>query len=211
MAFSVARLGASGDLAPELVMSDSTKKATPEKGNGKKKVEDPLKDIVSLAKRRGLVYPGSDIYGGLANTFDYGPYGTELMRNLKDMWWRAFVREREDVVGLDSSILLHPEVWKASGHVDSFNDPLVDCKQCRARFRADHIVEQLDPNGPKAMTLEQLVEWFEKTETQCPTCGTKKSFTTPRQFNLMFETKTGSVAGKDMTVYLRPETAQGIF
>jgi hypothetical protein len=103
MAFSVARLGASGDLAPELVMSDSTKKATPEKGNGKKKVEDPLKDIVSLAKRRGLVYPGSDIYGGLANTFDYGPYGTELMRNLKDMWWRAFVREREDVVGLDSS------------------------------------------------------------------------------------------------------------
>lgn len=211
MAFSVARLGASGDLAPEPVMSDSTKKATPEKGNGKKKVEDPLKDIVSLAKRRGLVYPGSDIYGGLANTFDYGPYGTELMRNLKDMWWRAFVREREDVVGLDSSILLHPEVWKASGHVDSFNDPLVDCKQCRARFRADHIVEQLDPNGPKAMTLEQLVEWFEKTETQCPTCGTKKSFTTPRQFNLMFETKTGSVAGKDMTVYLRPETAQGIF
>lgn len=175
------------------------------------KPEDPLKDIVALAKRRGFVYPGSDIYGGLANTFDYGPYGTELLRNLKDAWWHAFVREREDIVGLDSSILLHPSVWKASGHVDSFNDPLIDCKQCRARFRADTLVTQLDPSATQTMTLAQLVEWFEKNQYPCPTCGTKGSFTAPRQFNLMFETKTGSVAGQDMTVYLRPETAQGIF
>jgi len=189
-------------------MPEEQHKPKPEKKT--KKAEDPLKDIVALAKRRGFVYPGSDIYGGLANTFDYGPNGTELLRNIKDMWWRAFVREREDVVGLDSSILLHPDVWKASGHVDSFNDPLVDCKQCRSRFRADHIVEQIAPGSP-VMSLAQLQDWFVKNEIQCPTCGTKNSFTPPRQFNLMFETKTGSVSGSDMTVYLRPETAQGIF
>lgn len=189
--------------APEQKPQDKPKE-------NKKKVEDPLKDIVALAKRRGFVYPGSDIYGGLANTFDYGPYGTELLRNIKDLWWRAFVREREDVVGLDSSILLHPEVWKASGHVDSFSDPLIDCKQCKSRFRADQLVEQLAPDAPKGMSLDQLQEWFTKNQTQCPTCGSKGTFTPPRQFNLMFETKTGA-SGQDMTIYLRPETAQGIF
>ena len=104
-------------------------------------IEDPLKDIVALCKRRGFVFPGSEIYGGLSNTFDYGPYGSELLRNLKNRWWKSFVSERADVVGLDSGILLHPRVWEASGHVSSFNDPLIDCKKCRARYRADKYLE----------------------------------------------------------------------
>ncbi len=173
---------------------------------------DTLKDIVALTKRRGFVFPGSEIYGGLSNTFDYGPYGVELMRNLRNLWWKSFVLERDDVVGLDSSIILHPKVWEASGHVGSFNDPLIDCKNCKSRFRADHILEETGVDTKK-LTLESLVEAFRaRQETlQCSVCGNKGTFTEPRQFNLMFSTKTGSVSGSDLEVYLRPETAQGIF
>ncbi len=188
--------------------------AMAEKTEGKKpKIEDSLKDIVALCKRRGFVYPGSDIYGGLSNTFDYGPYGAELLRNIKNEWWRAFVSSRSDVVGLDSGIMLHPEVWVASGHVSSFSDPLIDCKQCKARFRADQYLEDQRGVKTEGLKLADIVEYFEKhsAELQCPSCGTKGSFTTPRQFNLMFSTRMGAAAGADMEVYLRPETAQGIF
>jgi len=107
-----------------------------------KKVQDALKDLVSLCKRRGIIFPGSEIYDGLANTWDYGPYGVELKRNIKDLWWKKFVASRSDIVGLDSSILLNPKVWEASGHVGSFSDPLVDCKVCKERARADHLLEE---------------------------------------------------------------------
>lgn len=175
--------------------------------------EDTLKDIVALAKRRGFVFPGSDIYGGLSNTFDYGPYGVELMKNLKDAWWKSFVRDREDVVGLDSSILLHPRVWEASGHVGAFNDPMMDCKNCKARLRADTYFEEKLGVNAAVLKLADLVKLYEEKvqELKCPSCGEKGSFTPPRQFNLMFSTKMGSVSGSDMEVYMRPETAQGIF
>ena len=183
------------------------------KSAAKSEVADSLKDIVALTKRRGFVYPGSELYGGLAATFDYGPYGVELLRNLKNSWWTAFVNRRPDVVGLDSSIILHPGVWKASGHVDSFNDPLFDCKQCKSRFRADHYLEEHHGMQTEGMDLDAIEKLFEEkgAEFQCPSCGTKGSFTTPRQFNLMFQTRIGAAAGADMEVYLRPETAQGIF
>lgn len=190
----------------------SSKKEKKKKAD-KSEVQESLKDIVALTKRRGFVYPGSELYGGLAATFDYGPYGVELLRNLKNAWWSAFVNRRQDVVGLDSSIILHPDVWKASGHVDSFNDPLFDCKQCKARYRADHFLEEYAGMQTEGMDLAEIEKIFaEKSdEFACPSCGTKGSFTAPRQFNLMFQTRTGAAAGADMEVYLRPETAQGIF
>lgn len=179
----------------------------------KTRIEDSLKDIVALCKRRGFVYPGSEIYGGLSNTFDYGPYGAELLRNIKNEWWRAFVSSRGDVVGLDSGIMLHPEVWVASGHVAGFNDPLIDCKQCRARLRADQYLEEHAGVKTDGLSLADMTRIFEERgpTLQCPQCGTKGSFTPPRQFNLMFSTRMGAAAGADTEVYLRPETAQGIF
>ncbi len=152
-----------------------------------KKLED-MQDLVSLCKRRGFVFQSSEIYGGLGSCWDYGPMGIELKRNVKDSWWKAMTF-REDIDGVDASILMHPLVWKASGHVDGFSDPLVDCKECKARFRADKI----DLSAP------------------CEKCGSKDSFTEPRDFNLMFETTMGPVKDSGSTVYLRPETAQGIF
>ncbi len=150
-----------------------------------------MEDIVSLCKRRGFVFQSSEIYGGFASCWDYGPLGVELKRNVKDAWWQSVVRERDDMVGLDSSILMHPKIWEASGHVATFSDPLVDCKKCNARFRADHV----DVSAP------------------CPNCGAKDSFTEPRNFNLMFKTSVGPVDKEDGSniAYLRPETAQGIF
>ncbi|MEX0762270.1 MAG: glycine--tRNA ligase [Dehalococcoidia bacterium] len=145
-----------------------------------------LNTLVSLSKRRGFVFQSSEIYGGVGSVWDYGPVGVELKRNVKDAWWRSMVRERDDVVGLDAAILMHPEVWVASGHASSFSDPLVDCKECRRRFRADHVDGSV-----------------------CPECGGELS--EPRQFNLMFETHMGPVQGDASRVYLRPETAQGIF
>ena len=150
-----------------------------------------MEDIVSLCKRRGFVFQSSEIYGGFASTWDYGPLGVELKRNVKEAWWQSVVRERDDMVGFDAAILMHPRIWEASGHVATFNDPLVDCKNCKSRFRADHV----DLSNP------------------CPSCGAKDSWTEPRQFNLMFKTSVGPVDKEDGSniAYLRPETAQGIF
>ena len=153
------------------------------------KAPDLMERIVNLCKRRGLVYPSSDIYGGFRSTWDYGPLGVLLKRNVKDAWWRSMVQLRDDVVGLDSAILMHPRVWEASGHVGTFSDPLVDCKNCKERFRADHI----DVTGP------------------CPKCGNRDTFTEARNFNLMFKTYVGPVESDANIAYLRPETAQGIF
>jgi glycyl-tRNA synthetase len=145
-----------------------------------------MEKIVSLSRRRGFIFQSSEIYGGLSSCWDYGPLGVELKRNVKEAWWKAMVHNRDDVVGLDCSILMHPDVWKASGHVDGFSDPMVDCKVCKMRWRAD--------------TLETTV---------CPSCGGE--LTEPRQFNLMFKTFMGPVEDAASIVYLRPETAQGIF
>ena len=145
-----------------------------------------LSTLVSLCKRRGFIFQSSEIYGGLASTWDYGPLGVELKRNVKDAWWRTFVWDRDDMVGLDAAILMHPDVWKASGHVDSFTDPLVECKSCHQRFREDQL-----------------------TEHKCPNCG--GGLTEPRMFNLMFTTHLGPVEDDASVAYLRPETAQGIF
>jgi glycyl-tRNA synthetase len=145
--------------------------------------------IVNLAKRRGLVFPSSEVYGGFRSTWDYGPLGVLLKRNVKDAWWRSMVQLRDDVVGLDAAILMAPRVWEASGHIATFTDPLVDCRHCKERFRAD----QLPASGA------------------CPNCGAKDSFTDARQFNLMFKTYVGPVEDDASVAYLRPETAQGIF
>ena len=175
--------------------------------------EDSLKEITALCKRRGFVYPGSEIYGGLSNTFDYGPYGVELLRNLKNEWWKTFVHNRADVVGLDSSIMLHPSVWIASGHVGSFNDPLIDCKNCKSRFRADHLIEETLKIETANLELNDFQNLFKEKSEEiiCPSCGKSGNFTEVRQFNLMFQTQMGSLSDSDVTVYLRPETAQGIF
>jgi len=176
-----------------------------------KKVQDALKDLVSLCKRRGIIFPGSEIYDGLANTWDYGPYGVELKKNIKDLWWKKFVASRADIVGLDSSILLNPKVWEASGHVGSFSDPLVDCKVCRERSRADHLLEdKLGPGAAAGKNFAEVAEMMKANAIQCPRCGSK-DWTEPRSFNLMFKTEIGVVEGTGNQVYLRPETAQGIF
>ncbi len=142
-----------------------------------------MEKLVSLAKRRGFIYPGSEIYGGLSGTWDYGPLGVELKNNIKQLWWRMFVQDREDMLGVDAAILMNPEVWKASGHVEGFQDPLVECKKCKRRFRADHVGDS------------------------CPECG--GAFGEVRQFNMMFQTQIGATEGS--ITYLRPETAGGIF
>ena len=176
-----------------------------------KTVQDALKDLVSLCKRRGFIFPGSEIYDGLANTWDYGPYGAELKRNIKDLWWKKFVAPRPDVLGLDSSIFLNPRVWQASGHVGNFSDPLVDCKACRERFRADHLLEEkLGEGCTIGKNFTDIAQMMKDNEIACPKCG-KKDFTEPRAFNLMFQTEIGVVEGAGNKVYLRPETAQGIF
>lgn len=153
-----------------------------------------LDRIAALTKRRGFVFPSSEIYGGLQATYDYGPLGVELKRLIKDDWWRAVVRDREDVVGLDASILMAARVWEVSGHVEGFNDPLVDCKKCKARFRADKLDQAVCPKKPSKKPGE---------------CGGE--LTEPRQFNAMFRTKVGAVEDDASTIYLRPETAQGIY
>ncbi len=148
-----------------------------------------MEKLVSLCKRRGFIYQSSEIYGGMAGAWDYGPLGVELKNNIKDYWWKEMTQLHDNIVGLDAAIMMHPKIWEASGHVDSFTDPMVDCKECNARFRSDHI----------------------DLDAACPNCGAKDSFTEPRQFNLMFSTHLGPVADSGSIVYLRPETAQGIF
>ncbi|TGK30988.1 glycine--tRNA ligase [Leptospira gomenensis] len=178
----------------------------------KESLDSSLKEIVSVCKRRGFVYPGSEIYGGLSNTFDYGPYGVELLQNLKQLWWKYFVHLREDVVGLDSSILLNPKVWEASGHVSNFNDPLIDCKNCKTRIRADKFLEDQKGEGfANGLTLEKMNHVIKESNFACPSCGQRGTFTEARDFNLMFKTSHGASAEDAVDIYLRPETAQGIF
>ncbi len=171
---------------------------------------DLLRNIVALCKRRGFVYPGSEIYGGLSNTWDYGPLGVELKNNIKKSWWSYFIHSRSDMVGLDAAIFMHPKTWVASGHVDGFSDPLVECLGCKKRLRADQLLEEKTMDSPIGMTLVQIGEALKKNKVKCPECGEDK-LSTPRQFNLMFSTEMGVIQGETQTVYLRPETAQGIF
>jgi len=179
-------------------------------------VEKTMDKIVALCKNRGFVFPGSDIYGGLANSWDYGPLGVEFKNNVKKAWWKKFVQESPYNVGLDSAILMNSQVWVASGHVGGFSDPLMDCKECRARFRADKIVEDhMTANGAEVAsadgwTNEQLKEYIESNNIVCPKCG-KLNYTDIRKFNLMFKTFQGVTEDSKAEIYLRPETAQGIF
>ncbi len=172
--------------------------------------EKKMNKIISLCKRRGFVFQGSEIYGGLANTWDYGPLGAELKQNVKRIWWKKMVHERDDIVGLDSAILMHPRVWEASGHVAGFNDALVDCKQCKSRFRADHLIEDAIGAHVEGKSVKELTEIIRENNIKCPVCGTV-SWTDARVFNLMFKTHQGVTEEAASTVYLRPETAQGIF
>ena len=180
-------------------------------------VEKTMDKIVALAKSRGFVYPGSEIYGGLANTWDYGNLGVELKNNVKKAWWKKFVQENAYNVGVDCAILMNPQTWIASGHLGGFSDPLMDCKQCHERFRADKIIEDfcaekgIEIEGSvDAWSQEEMSSFIEEHQIPCPTCG-KHDFTDIRQFNLMFKTFQGVTEDAKNTVYLRPETAQGIF
>ncbi len=180
-----------------------------------KNTEKNMTDIVALCKNRGFIFPGSDIYGGLSNAFDYAPLGVQLKRNIKDLWWKKFVTRNNLNVGLDSAILMNSKIWQASGHVDGFSDPLMDCKDCKARFRADHLVEDYNEKIGKEMNVEaltddELLNYINESDIKCPTCG-KKNFTDIRKFNLMFKTHQGVTEDSTTEVYLRPETAQGIF
>ena len=180
-------------------------------------MEKSMDKIVALAKSRGFVYPGSEIYGGLANTWDYGNLGVELKNNVKRAWWQKFIQENPYNVGVDCAILMNPQTWVASGHLGGFSDPLMDCKECHERFRADKIIE--DYAEEKGITLqssvdgwtqEEMKNFIEENQVPCPSCG-KHNFTDIRQFNLMFKTFQGVTEDAKNTVYLRPETAQGIF
>jgi len=178
--------------------------------------EQTLTDkIVALCKRRGFVYPSSEIYGGLANSYDYGPMGANLLRNIRNLWWKEFVEKRPDMVGLDSSIILHPMVWKASGHVDSFSDAMIDCKECKTRTRADHLIEDYfeskkEPIKVEGKTEDQMDQIVQENKIPCPACK-KFNWTKVRKFNLLFETSIGIVPESESKAYLRGETAQGIF
>ena len=180
-------------------------------------MEKTMEKIVSLAKSRGFVYPGSEIYGGLANAWDYGNLGVELKNNVKKAWWKKFVQESPYNVGVDCAILMNPQTWVASGHLGSFSDPLMDCKCCHERFRADKLIEDyLEANNKAiegsvdAWTQEEMKDFVEENHIPCPSCG-KHDFTDIRQFNLMFKTFQGVTEDAKSTLYLRPETAQGIF
>ena len=182
-----------------------------------KNTEKTMDKIVALCKTRGFIFPGSEIYGGLANTWDYGPLGVELKNNVKKAWWKKFVQENRYNVGLDAAILMNPQTWVASGHLAGFSDPLMDCRECHERFRADKLIEDWCaensfelPKPIDAFTQAEMKEFVEEHNIPCPTCG-KHNFTDIRQFNLMFKTFQGVTEDAKNTVYLRPETAQGIF
>ncbi len=171
---------------------------------------DLMDSVVSLCKRRGFVYPGSEIYGGLANTWDYGPYGAALKRNIMNFWWKTFVEDRDDMLGLDSAILMNPKVWEASGHVQNFADPLMDCKNCQERVRGDKILEEHLKTTIAGLSNDQIFERIMAEKIVCPKCK-KLAWTQPRAFNLMFKTYQGVIEDTAEQIYLRPETAQGIF
>ena len=172
--------------------------------------EKTMDKVVALCKNRGFVYPGSEIYGGLANAWDYGPYGVELKNNVKKAWWKKFVQESPYNVGLDSAILMNPQTWVASGHLGGFSDPLMDCKECKARFRADDLIEAFDGTSADGWSNDEMMKFIDEHDIVCPKCG-KKNFTSIKQFNLMFKTFMGVTDDSANAVYLRPETAQGIF
>ncbi|ADU21549.1 MULTISPECIES: glycine--tRNA ligase [Ruminococcus] len=175
-----------------------------------KNTEKTMEKIVALCKGRGFVYPGSEIYGGLANTWDYGPLGVELKNNIKDAWRKKFVQENKYNVGLDSAILMNPQTWVASGHIGGFSDPLMDCKECKTRHRADNLIEDFDGTNVAGWSNEQMMDYIKEKGIPCPNCG-KHNFTDIRQFNLMFKTFQGITEDSKSELYLRPETAQGIF
>ena len=180
-------------------------------------MEKTMDKIVALAKSRGFIYPGSEIYGGLANTWDYGNLGVELKNNVKKAWWQKFIQENKYNVGVDCAILMNPQTWVASGHLGGFSDPLMDCKECHERFRADQLIEEFAGDNDIELdgsvdgwSNEQMEQFIEEHKIACPSCG-KHNFTEIRQFNLMFKTFQGVTEDAKNTVYLRPETAQGIF
>ncbi len=173
--------------------------------------ENKFETVAMHLQTTGYIFQGSEIYGGLSNTWDYGPLGSELKANLKALWWKKFVHESPTNVGIDSAILMNPKVWEATGHVTTFNDPLIDCKSCKSRFRADNLIEEqfsdVDVNG---MTQKEMNDFIKEHEVKCPVCG-KSNFTDIRQFNMMFKTHIGVTDDSKSEVYLRPETAQGVF
>jgi len=175
-----------------------------------KNTEKSMEKIVALCKGRGFVYPGSEIYGGLANTWDYGPLGAELKNNIKKAWLKKFVQENKYNVGLDSAILMNPQTWVASGHLGGFSDPLMDCKECKTRHRADNLIEDFDGTNVTGWDNNQMSDYIKEHNVPCPNCG-KSNFTDIRQFNLMFKTFQGVTEDSKSEIYLRPETAQGIF
>ena len=168
-----------------------------------------MEKMVNFCKNYGFIFPGSEIYGGLANTWDYGPLGARLKNNVKDAWRKRFIQERENAYEVDADILMHPRVWEASGHVASFSDPLVDCRECKSRHRADNLIDDFDENAhADGMTEEEMIDFIKDRKVPCPKCG-KSNFTDIREFNLMFETQRGVTKDKKSTIYLRPENAQG--
>ncbi len=180
-----------------------------------KEKNDLMEKIVALSKRRGFIYPGSEIYGGLANTYDYGPMGAELLRNIRNIWWEFFVQQREDIVGIDASIISSHKVWDASGHTAGFSDAMIDCKNCQARMRADHLIEDFAGKNGEEIKVEGLSESeLDKIITDkkvpCPKCG-EHNWTPVRKFNLLFPVKLGILEGDQSLAYLRGETAQSIF
>ncbi|MDD3392510.1 MAG: glycine--tRNA ligase [Bacilli bacterium] len=167
-----------------------------------------MEELVNLCKQYGFIYQGSEIYGGLANTWDYGPLGSRLKNNLKDAWRKKFIQERKNAYEIDPSILMHPRVWEASGHVGSFSDPLIDCRECKTRHRADKLLEANNIEGADALSHEEMIKVIKDNKIPCPNCG-KSNFTDIREFNLMFETYRGVTEESKMKIYLRPENAQG--
>jgi len=182
-----------------------------------------MEKIVALAKRRGFMYPGSELYGGLANTYDYGPMGTELLRNIKNLWWKTFVTKRSDIVGLDASLISHHKIWEASGHTASFADALIDCKSCRLRMRADHLIQDFvkgknikiivdgkEHANAESIAIKEMDEFISEQKIPCPNCK-KHEWTTVRKFNQLFPVQLGLIEGEGGAGYLRGETAQGMF
>ena len=168
-----------------------------------------MEKMVNFCKNYGFIFQGSEIYGGLANTWDYGPLGSRLKNNIKDAWRKRFIQERINAYEVDADILMHPRVWEASGHVSSFSDPLVDCKECKMRHRADNLInDYTDSSIGDAMTQEEMIKYINDNKVPCPKCG-KSNFTDIRQFNLMFETYRGVTNDAKSVIYLRPENAQG--
>lgn len=169
-----------------------------------------MEEIVNFCKSTGYMYPGSQIYGGLANSWDYGPLGVELKKNLQNLWWKKFIQEQPTNVGIDAAILMNPDVWVASGHVGGFSDPLMDCKDCKTRHRADHLIEDNSDLNPAGWSNKEMEDYIREHNIKCPNCGST-NFSKVKEFELMFKTQQGVISGEGNDIYLRPETAQGIF